>query len=49
MEICTRIIDKNTKTLSNQVDKHLKKVFDDIEDKLWLFAKNINTDQPSKN
>lgn len=33
---------------SNKVNKHWKKVFYDIRDKVWLFTKNINTDQTSK-
>ena len=33
---------------SNQVNKHKKKLFYDIGDKVWLFTKNINTDQSSK-
>lgn len=33
---------------SNQVDKHQKKFFYDIRDKVWLFSKNIDSDRFSK-
>lgn len=32
----------------NQVNKYWKKVFYNIGDKVYLFTKNISTDQPSK-
>lgn len=48
MKIYAEIINKRQISQSNQANKHQKKVFYNIENKIWLFIKKIGIDQPFK-